>query len=411
MEEKPAVAAAVTDHTMRKISLAVTAFYISILTAFAQVSAENDSSSYKVKKLKLEEINFVSSYYNQDGNNAAVTGGIGTEKLRDISNSIELRFAGSDVKNRQRLLSFSLGVDSYTSASSDNIDPSTISSASSSETRYYPSVSYAIKNKLRRNMIGFSGYYSKEYDYNSVAPGFTFVKYSKDNNKEFTVKIQSFFDKREIILPIELRNDPAVFTGTTQRNSHNLSLVYSGVVNQRMHVAALMDLVYQQGLLSTPFNRVNLSNGVTSIENLPSSRIKFPLGIRMNYFLSDFVVIRSFYRFYFDTWNLKAHTFNLETSFKLTPFFSLAPVYRFYMQTAADYFAASGQHHLNEEFFTSDYDLSRFSSHLIGLNLRKVSREGLLGFKKWNSFEVRYSYYYRSTQLNAHSIALALKFR
>ena len=58
------------------------------LLGLLQLSAQNtpkDSSAYKNTKLKIEEINLVSSFYQQDGNNSSVTGGIGTEKLTDIS--------------------------------------------------------------------------------------------------------------------------------------------------------------------------------------------------------------------------------------------------------------------------------------------------------------------------------------
>ena len=40
----------------------------------------------KARKLKEIDANFLSGYYHQDGNNSAVTGGIGTEKLTDFSN-------------------------------------------------------------------------------------------------------------------------------------------------------------------------------------------------------------------------------------------------------------------------------------------------------------------------------------
>lgn len=39
----------------------------------------SDSSNYIKRKLKIEEVNFISSYYSQNGDNSAVTGGIGTE--------------------------------------------------------------------------------------------------------------------------------------------------------------------------------------------------------------------------------------------------------------------------------------------------------------------------------------------
>jgi hypothetical protein len=256
-----------------------------------------------------------------------------------------------------------------------------------------------------------TGYFSTEYDYTSFSPGINFTKYSKDNNRDLTIRLQAFIDKVQVILPIELRNKPNVFTGNSNRNSLNASFIYSQVVNKRTQFAVLLDLTNQSGLLSLPFNRVYFVNNEVRIENLPGTRFKLPIGFRLNYFLGSRIVVRSFYRFYYDTWNLMANTFSLEVPFKITPFLSLGPVYRFYHQTAVDYFVPYKQHQPTEEFYTSDYDLSGFSSHLIGLNLRKVSASGIMGIKKWNVLEVRYSYYYRTTGLKAHSIALAFKFK
>src|SRR5512141_594020 len=117
---------------MRKLSLTVIGMYVTILSAFSQNT--NDSSAYKNKKLTLDEINFVSGYYHQDGNNSAVTGGIGSEKLTDFANTIELKFSKYDNKFRKHSLNFELGVDHYSSASSDKIDPYTISSPSHADT-------------------------------------------------------------------------------------------------------------------------------------------------------------------------------------------------------------------------------------------------------------------------------------
>ncbi|MBI3883920.1 MAG: hypothetical protein HY305_06875, partial [Sphingobacteriales bacterium] len=73
---------------MKKICLVIVGLYINLLGAFAQVT---DSSQYKIRKLRLEEVNIISSYYEQNGNNSAVTGGIGTQRLNDLSNNIELK--------------------------------------------------------------------------------------------------------------------------------------------------------------------------------------------------------------------------------------------------------------------------------------------------------------------------------
>ena len=126
---------------MKKILFTAAAMF-SLLCAGAQ-NSQADSSSFKSRKLKLEEINLVSSYYTQNGNNAAVTGGIGSEKLTDIANVIDVKLFKYDKKLRKNTFGAELGVDHYTSASSDRIDLKANSSASSADTRFYPSVNWS----------------------------------------------------------------------------------------------------------------------------------------------------------------------------------------------------------------------------------------------------------------------------
>src|SRR6478752_3604610 len=113
---------------MQKLFLGATAFYLSIVCSFAQSPAPADSSTYENRKLKLNEIDFVSSYYVQNGDNSAVTGGVGSEHLTDFSNILSIDYQKTDQKNRVHHYGFDMGIDHYTSASSDKIDPSTISS-------------------------------------------------------------------------------------------------------------------------------------------------------------------------------------------------------------------------------------------------------------------------------------------
>lgn len=106
---------------MIRIPLIILAFYISILNAFSQ---KNDTAVYQTRKLKVDEVNFVSSYYRQDGNNAAVTGGVGSEKLTDFATTLDIRLSKVDAKSRINTYNFEIGIDSYTSASSDKVDRS-----------------------------------------------------------------------------------------------------------------------------------------------------------------------------------------------------------------------------------------------------------------------------------------------
>ena len=83
---------------------------------------ENNSigvEGYKKRVLENTEIDFLSSYYSQDGNNAAVSGGTGTEELTDFTPTIVV----SIPLNVDDVLTIDAGVSAYTSASSSNINP------------------------------------------------------------------------------------------------------------------------------------------------------------------------------------------------------------------------------------------------------------------------------------------------
>ena len=398
---------------MRKLSLAVIGMYIGLLSAFSQVTG--DSSSYKNKTLKPAEINFVTGYYHQDGDHSPVTGGIGTEKLSDIATTFELKLNKYDNKNRKHDISFELGIDHYTSASSDKIDPNTISSASHADTRIYPTLSYAITNEQKGNAVSFTGSYSREFDYQSVGAGVGFTKSSKDKNREFNVKLQAYLDNLKVILPVELRTGTQGGRGknypSAGRNSFSSSFTFSQQVNQRFQVALMLDLVYQNGYLGTPFHRIYFSNGTETNEKLPSSRFKIPVGLRLNYFLGDKFIIRSYYRFYHDSWGLTANTFNIELPVKLTSFISISPFYRFYSQNGVKYYAPYMSHSASEEFYTTDDDLSKFNSNFEGAGIRFSPPGGVFGIKHMNSLELRYGHYNRTDGLHSDIITLALKFK
>jgi hypothetical protein len=392
---------------MLRITLAAIAIYLSTLMGFSQ---SIDSTSYKNRKLKLEEANFVSSYYQQDGNNSAVTGGIGTEKLTDFATTIDVKLSRYDSRSRKHTLTGELGIDVYSSASSDKIDPSTISSASSGDVRIYPSLGYAITNEAKGSAISVTGSVSTEYDYLSKGLNLGWSKLSKDKNREFSAKAQVFLDTWTVILPVELRGTTNK-KGSEPRNSYSASFTLSQIITKRLQLLLLADVAYQHGQLATLYHRTYFTDGSHQVENLPGTRLKIPVGIRLNYFLGDRYIIRTYYRYYKDDWGLSAHTFELETPIKITPFFSVSPFYRHYTQQGVKYFAGYEKHNLNEEFYTSDYDLSTLTSDMIGLGIRYAPPGGVFGLTKFNALELRYANYQRSTGLDANMITLLAKFK
>src|ERR1700722_5940110 len=98
---------------MKKICLTVIGMYILMAHAFSQVSIK-DTSTYKPKKLKLDEINLVSSYYNQTADKSAVMGGRTDSKgigdVTDLANGLDVKFVGWDGQSRKNTLTGGIGI-------------------------------------------------------------------------------------------------------------------------------------------------------------------------------------------------------------------------------------------------------------------------------------------------------------
>ena len=158
---------------MKRVFLTAATMF-ALLHSHAQTIA--DSTGFNSRKLKVEEINFISSYYHQDGNNAAVTGGIGSEKLTDVANVFDIKLTRYDKKYRKHTLGAEIGIDHYTSASSDMIDLKANSSASHADTRFYPSFSWSMENEKKGTAFGAGLSSSTEFDYQSFGGNISFSK-------------------------------------------------------------------------------------------------------------------------------------------------------------------------------------------------------------------------------------------
>jgi hypothetical protein len=419
---------------MKKICLSVVGLYISFLQLYAQ--STKDTTVYQPKKLAVEEVNLVSSLYGQNGDHSAVTGGIGTERVTDFGNGLELKLVGQDATVHKHTLSFALGLDHHTSASSAYVNKSGASKIGGS--RIYPSVNWLKEDLRRKSAIGFGLYYSYEYNYQSFGLD---AEYNKKTNRngEFDAKATAYFDKVKLIYPSELvpntstttsdngttvyttasgrtvslsgeHGDDGVYIPSSPRNTYALSLSFSQVISQRLQGSITTDLVSQNGYLGLPFHRVYFTDGSEQVEKLPDIRYKLPVGLRLNYFLGDKIIVRTFYRYYIDSWGIQSHTADIEVPFKITPFFSISPFYRYYVQTAAHYFAPYMEHKTTDAYYTTNYALSAFNANFFGVGVR-IAPPGGIFKSKLNSMEIRYGHYTQTTDLVSNVISVALKFK
>ena len=420
---------------MKKLYLSVLGMYIMILQSFSQ-GTPRDSSEFMPVPLHVDEVNLVTGYYKQDGNHSPVTGGIGTERVTDIANGIEIKFVAWGPNRLKYTLSTEFNIDHHSAASSAYVSKTGASRIGG--TRIYPSVNWSVENEAKGRSFGLGAYYSSEYNYHSLGLNTQFSQKTKSNG-EFEAKLSGYFDRVKMIYPSELipgvstSDDNGTVTYTTAsgrtvvlgrggnredettipskpRNTFTGSFSFSQVINSRLQAAVMLDLVGQSGYLGLPFHRVYFNNDSVQVEHLPSSRFKLPIGFRLNYFAGDRVILRSYYRFYTDNWGVMAHTASLEMPVKITPFFSVSPFYRYYKQTAAKYFAPYKEHSIQDDYYTSNYALSAFTSQFFGAGIRLAPPNGLL-WKHLNALELRAGHYAQTTGLVANEVTLHLKFK
>lgn len=420
------------------------AFIISLMVwssfAFAQ------TAPFKV--LSEKEVNFLFDYYEQNGDHSPVTGGVGTEKLNCTAPLTNINIPFDTINN----ISVNVGVDYYTSASSNRIDRFVsgassrfLSSASSNDLRTHFDITYSRSNGTRFSSKSFMVGFSNEFDVNSYSLGLHYTKSDADENRQFGVGANVFYDVWKLIYPGEIRDGITYRFGndeddynTDSRVTSTFTLSYAQVVTRKLQWFITTDVVYQKGILNTPFHRVYFNDGLTVpdpgtnnmviaktmfVEKLPRSRFKFPVGLRLSYYVNDFLVTRVFYRYYNDNFGIIAHSVSIELPVKITPWLMIYPLYRFHTQTASKYFAPFGEHPLDtsyqplEFYYTSDYDLSGFSNNKFGGGFRISPTYGL---KRWNfaqnlnitfkSIEGRYAHYIRSDGLTANTYSFAFSF-
>lgn len=464
-------------------------FLVGVAVSFSQDIS--DSNTYKKRVLETTEVDFLTSYYSQEGDNASVTGGVGTESLTDFTPTIVIMVP----LNADDVLTIDAGISTYTSASSSNLDPfdgNTAASSGGGNPTGSPwvestgaskqdawgslNVSYAHSSDDRNNIWSTKVSLATEYDYTSIGFGGGFTKLFNEKNTEISINANVYLDTWSPKYPTELDSyleagnsitagfftnvaildqsgnsidktgnsgniwQPKSSTGLINdkgRNSYSMSLRFSQILNKNAQFSVFFDLVQQQGWLANPMQRVYFGDvdnyyignaesipNYTSktntdvfhladdIERLPDSRFKIPIGMRLNYYLNEIFTLRTYYRYYLDDWGVNSHTAEIELPIKISDKFTLYPSYRYYNQTAADYFAPYEQHVSTNEFYTSDYDLSKFNANQYGLGVSYTdiftkAHIWKLGLK---SIDLKYNSYERNTGLSANIISFGIKF-
>jgi hypothetical protein len=479
-------------------------YSILLFSSFVIYGQKNNDSTFVFKKRVLEntEIDLLTSFYTQDGDNAAVTGGIGSEELKNIANNISISIPLND----DDILAIDATISAYSSASSSNLNPFSGASTGEGEDEDENDDKSKRNNEVKR--ISGSPWYASsgasgkdvwlngnftyshtsddrnsiydthisianEFDYTSFGAGLGYTRQFNQKNTELGLGLNIYLDTWHPEYPTEIKTyikekgdlnadffkEVAILNHfgditdknsdhtwkplknilitNNKRNTYAVSLSFSQIINKRSQISIFSDITYQMGWLSNPMQRVYFSDidnyyigNPTSIEmytnyenvdvfqladdieRLPDNRLKIPIATRFHYYINEFFILKTYYRYYFDDWGIKSNTLNIEIPIKLGDRFTLYPSYRLYNQSAADYFAGYEQHLSSDAYYTSDFDLSEFKSdkYSIGIKYTDIFTKMHLWKINLKNISLNYSYYNRNTGLKAHIVSFGTKY-
>lgn len=247
--------------------------------------------------------------------------------------------------------------------SSASIDVVTTASAYTEERKQY-GVGFDWLHGKTSYGIGFSN--SKESDY--------------EGNTGFLGITQSMFgDLTTVTLAhsrgwdtVGKRGD-AAFSERVDRRTYEVAL--SQVISRNFIAGATYEAVTEEGFLRNPYRSVRYADPFTSrgyayeSERYPRTRTSNAIALRGKYFLPWTAAVGLDYRFYDDTWGVRANTAELTYTQPIGSGLTFDGRLRYYQQTRADFYSDLFARSNFQNFLARDKELSTFDSLSAGVGV------------------------------------------
>lgn len=238
---------------------------------------------------------------------------------------------------------------------------------------------------------------SREEDYFSLGASSTWSRDFNDKLTTFTAGLAGSF---ELILPqggappaMTLMSTAAANTGgvgeeeegadgEADGETKRLAEAVAGltrVLNRTTLMQLNYSLGYTRGYLSDPYKIVSEINGTTGVtldyrfERRPDSRLRQALYWKTVTQLAG-TVLNVSYRYYWDDWNIVAHTVDMKYRIDLGSRHYMQPIARYYIQSAARFYRHSLIRDATPpDFASADYRLAAMNSYTLGLKYGHAS--------------------------------------
>jgi len=312
-------------------------------------------------------------------------------------------------------ISFKERVDAITAASIKTAGHSGVTNSvildavtGASNARGYDDLRYATTANLSYERSDVSGsigiYHSTERDYIAKST-FGSISYSfNEANSVASILISNSNDKW---IPAFSRKLP-----TDKRKEKRLDLSFTQLISPDVSMQLIYNRIENSGYLNSPYHYL-ITNNFSVFESVPQRKNANVATIKAVIALNEESNLWTSYRYYKDSWDIDAHTLDLQGFHDLNENTTIGLRLRYYEQNEANFFKNIDDYTLQDDFIGVDYRLSSFDSlttgvslhynpqfEIVGIDLEKVSIKAGINYYKTSKNE-NISYWYNEDYIQA----------
>lgn len=169
---------------------------------------------------------------------------------------------------------------------------------------------------------------------------------------------------------VRKRGDEA-FEEPIDRSTWRLGL--SQIVTPKLMMGANYELVSDEGFLNNPYRSVRYVDGESATgyawqpEAYPRTRTSSAASVNARYFLPYRAAVHGEYRWFTDTWGIDSSTVRVGYTHPWGARWIFEAGYRWYDQSAADFYSDLFPRQDAQNFLARDKELSSFTSHMVSV--------------------------------------------
>jgi hypothetical protein len=217
---------------------------------------------------------------------------------------------------------------------------------------------------------GVSIGHSDEDDYQATNAGLEFEYSPEGSAHTVSGGVGYSYDKVD---PVRGASSPDVI-GKADKDSFNAYGGISWVLDAQTVLQTSFSYGLHDGYLSDPYKRSYIVDETNTVRDTrPGERHQFSASARLRHYLPGrSAALHADYRYYYDSWDIEAHTLELAWQQMLGETWRLTPGFRWYSQSQADFYAPFYQTRRDDGRASSDYRLSPYGAISLRVDVRKA---------------------------------------